>query len=360
MKIAGRSRYGTGVINLRTYFLPAFIAFLCVGGAAWSQTEVIEEKLGPGDTKLGRFFDTYPLDLNEGERVVVHLSSAEFDSFLLAEAPDGTEYENDDFSDGSDSRLDFLVTVAGVWNIKATSYEDDEQGAYRLKITREKIGQVQSHQGVLTEGDSQAPKGEYYDTYRIRVQENQRMLIELESQGFDSYLAVKPPIGPSLVNDDHLSEYSSRIEFIAETAGEYQIHVTSFEQSETGSYDLHIAFGARVEIQTRGGALDQGDEILEEYGYFDEYVLTLRAGQHVILEMESEEFDTYLLVEFPDGSYEENDDYDYQTTMSRIDIFAAEDGDYHFFAAAFSEGETGDYSVNLYNLGQRSVRWTTP
>ena len=75
-------------------------------------------ELGPGDTRLGRYFDTYPLQLTTGDRIVVTLSSYDFDAYLRIESPDGTEMENDDYDDGSDARLDVLVDTTGTWKIR--------------------------------------------------------------------------------------------------------------------------------------------------------------------------------------------------------------------------------------------------
>ena len=347
--------------RFRPAFLPAVALLLLAAMSVGAQNEIYEGRLGPGDTKLGRFFDTYTLNFDEGVRVVVDLISTDFDSLLLAEAPDGTELENDDYEeDSSSSRLDFIVTVSGEWRVKATSYEDDEQGAYTLKITTERIGQVQSRTGVLAEEDTMALKGEYYDTFPIRVQKNQRIFVELRSDEFDTYLVVKPATGQPLINDDFLSENTSRIEYIAEATGSTQVHVTSFEPAETGSYTLAIVYGEQVDIQTQAGRLDSGDKILPEHGHSDEYYLTLNVGQHIIVELVSADFDTFLRVEKPDGFYEENDDYNDETSISRLEVFAAASGEYRIFAAAYGEGETGSYTLKLINLSGSSstLRWT--
>ena len=347
--------------RFRPAALPVIVLLLLAAVVVGAQNEIYEGKLGPGDTKLGRFFDTYTFNFDEGERVVVDLIATDFDALLLAEAPDGTELENDDYEeDSSSSRLDFIVTDSGEWRIKATSYEDDEQGAYTLKIRREWIGQVQSRTGVLAEEDTMALKGEYYDTFPIRVQKNQRIFVELKSDEFDTYLVVEPAAGQPLINDDFLSEDSSRIEYIAEATGSTKVHVTSFEPAETGSYTLTIVYGEQVDIQTRAGRLDSGDKVLQGHGYSDEYYLTLKVGQHIIVELTSADFDTFLKVEKPDESYEENDDYNDETSISRLEVFAAANGEYRIFAAAYGEGETGSYTIKLINLAGSSspLRWT--
>jgi len=74
-------------------------AGLLVASVVFSQSMSFPGELGPGDTKLGRYFDTYPLQLTAGERIVATLSSYDFDAYLILESPDGREIENDDYSD---------------------------------------------------------------------------------------------------------------------------------------------------------------------------------------------------------------------------------------------------------------------
>ena len=51
----------------------------------------------------------HELQLTAGERIVAPLSSYDFDAYLFLESPDGSEFENDDYSEGSDARIDALA-----------------------------------------------------------------------------------------------------------------------------------------------------------------------------------------------------------------------------------------------------------
>ena len=337
----------------RGVFVPWLVVMIALAGgpAALAQTTVHVGSLEPGDAKLGKYFDTYPLQLAAGERLVATLSSQDFDSYLLLEAPDGTELENDDYGESSDARLDVIAGEPGQWRIKVTSYADGEQGAYRLVINRERLRLVESHRGTLASGDSVSLKGEYYDTYTLRVEANQRILVSMESESFDPFLVLKDPQGNLQVNDDYLGMRESRIDTLAASGGVYQIFATSAQTASGGDYTIRMLTGGRASLRELSGFLDAGDGELEDYGYFEEHALFLRSGEHIIVEMTSQEIDTLLVVEGPNGFYAFNDDFDDLTTISRLDMFAEQEGEYRILAASYQSGASGSYRLRIYSFG---------
>lgn len=331
-------------------------AGLLVASAGFSQAMSFPGELAPGDTKLGRYFDTYSLQLTAGERIVATLSSEQFDAYLILESPDGREIENDDYSEGSDARIDALTDVPGIWKIKASSYEEGEQGEYLLSVVRERLQELESYTGALDEGDPVSVKGEYYDSYKVFLERNQRVVISMRSEQFDPFLVLKPLRGRRLLNDDYEAETESRIDFIAEASGQYEIFATSYTGGETGEYSLRILLGDRMKVQEIEGRLDFEDPELEEYGFYEMHPLYLEEGQRVILEMRSDSLDTLLMVEGPDGFYSENDDYNEQTFISRIELFAPVEGEYIITTAGYEAGAEGSYTLKIYSSGISGLR----
>jgi hypothetical protein len=313
-------------------------------------------ELGPGDTKLGRYFDTYELELTAGERIVATLSSYDFDAYLILESPEGGEIENDDYSEGSDARIDALIDVAGTWKVKVSSYDEGEQGEYLLRVVRERLQEMERHSGVLDGQDPVSVKGEHYDSYGVFLERNQRVVISMRSGQFDPFLVLEPPRGPRMLNDDYESENESRIDFIAETSGQYRIFATSYTGGEEGEYSLRILLGDRMNVQAIDGYLDFGDPELEEYGFYEVHPLFLEEEQHIILEMTSEQLDTLLMVEGPQGFYSENDDYNEQTTVSRIELFTPVQGEYIVTTGSYEVGVEGPYTLKIYTFGVSGLR----
>ena len=329
---------------------------LLIAFAGFSQSMNFPGELQPGDTKLGRYFDTYSLQLTKGERIVATLSSLDFDAYLILESPNGREIENDDYSDGSDARIDALIDVPGIWKVKVSSCEEGEQGEYLLTVVREKLQELESHTGILDEGDSVSVKGEYYDSYTVFLERNQRVVISMRSEQFDPFLVLKPLRGRRMLNDDYEVETESRLDFIAEASGQYEIFATSYSGGEQGEYLLRILLGERMNVQEIEGYLDFDDPELEEYGFYEMHPLFLEQGQRIILEMTSDELDTLLMVEGPDGFHAENDDYNEQTYISRIELFAPAEGEYIITTASYDAGAEGSYTLKIYSFGIGGLR----
>jgi len=351
-------RSGKPLRSHARYILVA--AALFVAAAGFSQSMRYPGELGPGDTKLGRYFDTYPLQLTAGDRIVATLRSYDFDAYLNLESPDGTEVENDDYSDDGDARLDVLVDVPGTWKIKVTSYEEGEQGEYLLTVNRERLREIDAYTGVLDSRDPVSVKGEHYDRYTVELQRNQRVILSMQSEEFDAFLVLNPPQGPRIVNDDYLEETESRIDFIAEAGGVYEVYATSYAGGEQGRYSLRVLLGEQVNVQEIGGYLDFDDPELEEYGHFEIHPLYIDEGEHLILEMTSEDLDTLLIVEGPDGFYAENDDHNEQTYISRLELFAETEGEYFLTTASYDAGVEGGYTLKIYSFGVSGMLTRSP
>jgi uncharacterized protein YfaP (DUF2135 family) len=335
-------------------------AALFVAAAGFSQSMSYPGELGPGDTKLGRYFDTYPLQLTAGDRIVATLRSYDFDAYLHLESPDGSEVENDDYSDDSAARLDVLVDVTGTWKIKVTSYEEGEEGEYLLTVNRERLREIDAYTGVLDSRDPVSVKGEHYDSYTVELQSNQRVVLSMQSEEFDAFLVLNPPQGPRMINDDYLEETESRIDFIAEAGGVYEVFATSYAGGEQGTYSLRVLLGEQMNVQEISGYLDFDDPELEEYGYFEIHPLFIEEGEHLILEMTSEDLDTLLMVEGPDGFYAENDDHNEQTYISRLELFAEIEGEYFLTTASYDAGVEGGYTLKIYSFGVSGMLTRSP
>jgi len=324
------------------FFLSAAVSLFC-------QTTVFEGSLGPGDARLGRYFDTHTLELRSGVRVVAVLASSDFDTYLYIESPGGVERRNDDYGeDGTNSRIEFVSAENGEWKFKVTSSEDNTEGNYKLTITKEYLGKVTAYSGVLDRDDPIAMKGEYYDSYSFRAIANQRIVITMESDDFDSYLVIQPPSGYPRMNDDYQDESQSLIDFITEAGGEYRVYATSTFAAAKGAYELSILLGRIVDGRIIPGGLDENDAVLDGYGYYDEYPFSWGAGRHVIVELSSGDFDTYLFIEKPDGSEEENDDYDELVNLSRLELVAEQAGEYLITVSSYEENESGSYTLKVF------------
>jgi hypothetical protein len=89
-------------------------------------------------TGFGGFYRDYVVTFEEGDQVVMDLTSEEFDTIISLITPDGTTIgENDDGPDGTTNSLLFArITTAGRYIVRVSPYAGQGIGAFTLKVTR--------------------------------------------------------------------------------------------------------------------------------------------------------------------------------------------------------------------------------
>lgn len=97
----------------------------------------------------------------------------------------------------------------------------------------------------------------------------------------------------------------------------------------------------------QSSSLDASDPTLGDGSYVELWALELQAGQQVSVTMRSGDFDTMLMMmQVDDESFEaENDDFEDNSTDSRITFRAPATGVYAILANSLSSGETGRYTI---------------
>ena len=348
--------------TLSSLFGLAVIGLLFLGQAASAQssTRIESGELGPDDSVLdgGEHFDRYSFEGNRGQVFMIDMRSSDFDPLLrvhrMNESGDVDEIEhwlNDDFGDSlSHSRLEIDLPEDGMYVVYATSFRGGETGRYELSIeaTSKRV-----ETGALREGDDVLDSGEYYDVYRIDASAGETYVIDLHSDHFDTYLSVRGIENSKLEldNDDHDgSTRHSQVQLTTEDASAFEVSVTSYESGESGAYRLTIqpldasaqsgpVFGGEI------GALDPKDDTLESGEFRDLHHFEGTPGQHVRIELRSDDFDTYLILQEPGGDTHENDDFDGRVDLSVIDQNLTAHGTYEVVVTSFEAEETGSYEL---------------
>ena len=101
--------------------------------------------------------------------------------------------------------------------------------------------------------------------------------------------------------------------------------------------------------ETHRGRLEEGDSAHPQDGsYYDFYTFDTKEGFSIVIEMSSDDFDSYLLLNAPNGEQlAQNDDVSEDDLNARIAITAPTDGTYTVFANSRSDGETGGYTLSI-------------
>jgi hypothetical protein len=326
----------------------------------------------------GEYADSYSFEGRQGEHVVIDLRSSEFDPYLILRMPGGDQEENDDHEgDASRSLISLTLPKSGSYDVLVTSYRPGETGAYALEIeagaaSAPALG-PRIERGRLTASDGRLRSGEYMDVYQFEGRPGVQVKLDLTSAEFDTYLILQDPTGEQTENDDTDRPGHSQIEHDLTELGTYRVLVTSYEEGESGAYELSIdlreespsAVATRDVVSlTMGGSatgsLVVGDGQLGTGEFRDLFVFDGVQGQTVAVELSSSEFDTYLMLVTPDGETIANDDYDGSTSRSRIDLTLRETGRYRVVATSYKAGETGSYIVGLTQSAAFAEAAVTP
>ena len=115
------------------------------------------------------------------------------------------------------------------------------------------------------------------------------------------------------------------------------------------------------------GKLEEGDATFDSDGsFYDTYTFVGRAGQSVTIDLESQEFDTYLLLVDGEGNtIGENDDVAEGNTNSKLEIELENNSVYTIVVNGFDSEHKGVYNLTaITQLGtgdlQATLTWNTP
>jgi len=192
--------------------------------------------------------------------------------------------------------------------------------------------------GELTSGDERNRDGSYVDEYDLAVSRGERVRVDLSSDDFDTYLRVELPDGRIVENDDS-SGTDSSLSFTAGSDGTARVEVTSYSFAATGAYRIGVTLVDQRSVRT--GQSIEG----ELRGSGDEYLLVGTPGETVTIELESFDFDTYLELTDPSGTYLSNDDAE-GFSLSRLAYEIGEAGEATITASSFGDG-TGAYVLRV-------------
>jgi len=229
------------------------------------------------------------------------------------------------------------------------------------------IAPGQSASGALQATDPGYSHRGPFEVYAFEAREGARYVAELRSSDFDAYLTLARQVRgltePLREDDDGAGGTDARLRFRADRSGTHLLVAQALSEGSAGRFTLTleelpppeplvvrpIRIGDRVEA-----ALDEAGPVIElEFG--DEvlhhlYRLDGRAGQHLLITMDSDALDAYLEFGPLDGDEIEVTDYDDDGgggRNARLRVTVPADGAYGIRARAFGEGQAGRYTLQV-------------
>jgi len=179
----------------------------------------------------------------------------------------------------------------------------------------------------------------------------------------DITLVVNTAEGAWLCDDDGGGGLDALVGVSNPPPGVYDIWIGSFEdEGEYSAVTLSIsqggagdaASGPRSGPESVGGAewvengrLDVGDAMADGR-YRDEFRIRASAGEALVFDLRSPDFDTYLDLRSPSGALLSNDDYEGATDRSLVAMTADEDGEFAAVVSSFASGDRGNYTLSFF------------
>ena len=294
---------------------PALAVPLTVGSSAEGELS-LDDAVDEFDEKN---YDLYTFEGVAGRRYAITLASEDFDTYLVVGRMVDAAFEqldyNDDNSDGTDSRIVFTPYESGTYSIHATSFQPEGTGAYTIRVaelaapgpvTVTTLTLGQPRRGALDENDQISDDGGYYDVYRFRGRQGQRISISMSSDDLDSFVQLGEAADEfydDYSDDDGGGGVNARLITTLWTDGEYEVRAGSYYPDDTGDYTIEVAELPEsgpadvrpIELgQTIEGELDPSDASMDDESFYDIYTFRANAGDRVSITLRSDAFDSYL------------------------------------------------------------------
>lgn len=128
------------ILNLFLFCSSAIAQSIIYTPIPLEANKAIEDILTGKDipTGNGAFARDYIINLQEGDQIVIDLTSDEFDTILILMAEDGSAIAENDDAPGNttNSLLFYRITKTGKYIIRVTAFGATGNGNFRLKLTR--------------------------------------------------------------------------------------------------------------------------------------------------------------------------------------------------------------------------------
>jgi hypothetical protein len=354
------------------------------------------------------YYKIYQFAATPGRPLTIDLASDDFDPMLIIRGDDlPASIINDDGGPGCASRVSQTFPGRGPYRIlvNTTSSPHRQTGRFTLSVT-DGIQAVQPRDtrdcqapaaaespsiatirvgetlnGTLSTADSLYPDNTYFKLYQFTTTAGRPITIDLASDDFDPVLIVRgADLDESIINNNGGPGCAARVAQVFPGNGPYRILVNTSDTPErqTGRFTLSITDGSklmqtrddgpcgssaapssgggtptvhRIAVgQTQQGSLTRSDVLSTgDSTYVQAWTVQGSAGQTVTIDLESDEFDAYVLLRGPGasgGSAFEDDDSG-GNCNARLTATFPQTGAYEIVVNTVGKYATGQFSVSV-------------
>lgn len=337
-------------------------------------TEATAGPVSVGQTRTGAFGPTdchlyggaraqgWSLDLSSATILEIGLTGDFYAGLVVTDMEMNEQAWGYSDSEGAELVEELAAGRYIIWAL--ADLADGEERPYELSVAEGRycetasvsatIGLDETHAGRLVAGDCLFLHLVRAQAHRLQVDEGTGVRIDLSSTDFDALLVVTDLEMEVLWSDDDSGgNLDSRIERRI-PAGEYIVWATGYWPGSSGAYQLSVR-GVEIELcpavgtldpgQTADGVLSTTDCVIEGQWYSDTWTMVLESTTTVQVDLTSDAFDTFLIVENEDGIGIAQDDDGGSGLNSRL-VHTFGPGQYRVVATSYFPGETGAYQLS--------------
>jgi len=246
------------------------------------------------------------------------------------------------------------------------------------------IGLEETQDGVLTDGDPRHPEsGLRVQPWRLRGPAGASVVVDVVSDAFDAVLYVAGEgFEEVLYVDDYGEGCNRRLELVLPPSGEVILLPGALNEAAVGPFLLRVssdpppleAGGCAVGVSASGtsvadpedlsgltgsvgdlpggteveGALGPGDDVLGTGAFGQGWSYEGRAGEEVIFELVSDDFDAFLYLMGPGLLSPLVNDDGAGDLNSRIEVTLPESGIYTLVVSTLEAGSEGDFRLRAF------------
>ena len=308
-----------------------------------------ENRLGPGDQTVsdGSFVDYYQVRVEEGERVAIVVTADDFDSYLYVTLPAGREETNDDYVDWN-AGFEFIAEETGTLEFGVSSLFSGETGNYTVQVVSlPEPMELDQEERISATLDRSGVAGRRADQYVVTGDEGDRLRIELRSREFDAFLELLDSSGRRLSDDDGGEETNAGLSYQFPESGWVIITATSYDGLSVGSYELRVSPVDAANAEVIEDELGAGDSRAIDGRLYDVLRLEVEEGDRITALLESEDFDSFLYLNYSNGENLDSDDDSAGESNAMIDVTVPRSDTYSLVITSYFGGE-GEYTLTIY------------
>ena len=231
--------------------------------------------------------------------------------------------------------------------------------------------------GTLSGDESHPQSGRPIQPWTLRGTPGTFLYVDVVSDMFDAYLyAVGEGMDDDLTADDSGAGCNARMELTIPASGQVTLLPSSFTEGGRGDFLLRVStnpppiepggcgdsladsseleglglpVGNLVSGAEVSGVLGEGDDVISR-GFAQAFTFEGTAGQDVVFELISDDFDCYLYLSGPGLEGVLSDDDGAGNLDSRLEVTLPASGTYTVVVSALSEGSTGAFRLRAFRI----------